>query len=238
LDQAQQEAEEAAERSRSRKRTAIIAGVLVPVLVLLIIGGGIAYYLWRRKRGQLREINMGPLDTTPKPFIDEGQVLSINSFLDTHSDASPRSPKTPPGAPPGLGHGGQNSLSLTGSEPFDPYSMTDSTATSSTRPNSGSSTGRPGFTSFPSTSVRRPGGKAAEAGMNRSPNSDLLSTSGTQTNGSSSSAPGSTTQLAPSTIIQSSDNQGEYIIQHRDGGGVVRELPPPYADRISRQAST
>ncbi|THU98540.1 hypothetical protein K435DRAFT_856547 [Dendrothele bispora CBS 962.96] len=243
LDQAQHEAEEAAaERSRSHKRAAIIAGVLVPVLVLLI-GAGAIYYIRRRRLRQLREINMGPLDTSPKPFTDEGQVLSVNSFLDSRPNTSPRTPKTPPG-PPGLGHGTQNSMSHTGSESFDPYSMTESIAAgSSTRPNSSSSAGRPGFTTFPSTSVLRPGGKAAEAAMSRS---DFSGTNGSQTYGeshllldSNNGWPsGSTSQNAQSTVIQSPDNQGEYIIQHRDGGGVVRELPPPYADRISRQAST
>ncbi|KAF5350917.1 hypothetical protein D9758_010497 [Tetrapyrgos nigripes] len=223
LDQAQKEAEDAAARNKSNRKTAIIAGVLVPVLALLIGGGIIAFYIRRRRHRMAKEINMGPLDTIPKPFIDEGQILSINSFLDTHSNTSPRTPKTPPGPPGLVGHTVQNSVAS--SEPFDPYNTTEH---SSTRPNSSSSSGRPGFNSFPSSSVRRPSanGKAAEAAMSRSARSDVSNPSTSQAGPS----------LPPNTtLIPSPDGDGEYIIQHRDGGGVVRELPPPYADRSLAQ---
>ncbi|KAF9267256.1 hypothetical protein L218DRAFT_955738 [Marasmius fiardii PR-910] len=220
LDQQAAEARAAAEAKEQRKRTAIIAGTVVPITLVLIAGVAMWYFLWYKPRRNTRtEIDL--IDPTVKPYTETGpgQVLSINAFL---SDPS-SSPGTPPKHPPGLTH-------MSYGDPehqFDPYNQSDTMSSTSQRPDSGGGTsrhsaGRNGFTTFPS---RRPSSKAAEVAM--SPSSAVAESSSDQPWADAGSSVTRTTSVG-----RINGGEPELIIQHRDGGpGRVRELPPPYADR-------
>ncbi|KAJ7594518.1 hypothetical protein C8J56DRAFT_440084 [Mycena floridula] len=99
------------------------------------------------------------------------------------------------------------SSSALDSVPRDSQPTSTAGGTDLSRPSSsGSSRARPGFSPFPTT---RRGAKALEANI---PSID-------------------------SAVSPSDTGATEYIIQHRDAGqAVVRELPPPYADRSRRMA--
>ncbi|ESK90820.1 hypothetical protein Moror_16526 [Moniliophthora roreri MCA 2997] len=252
LDQQAADARAAAEAKARRKRTAIIAGTVVPITVLLIAGIAAWYYFYYRpRRNRPREMfDLGP-DTTVKPYVESGQVLSINSFISDSATTSPRSPKSPPGL-----HGGSVVRPAThaispSDAPFDPYNMSDSATGSAVRPSSsgsGGSTRRPGFANFP---VRR-SVKAVEAGVSPSTNIDphnlhsaVSETSYDQhsymatASGSVVNSSGAPPRLPTRTTSVGTTAAGEpeLIIQHRDGGpGRVRELPPPYADQYQRNS--
>ncbi|KAG7085729.1 hypothetical protein E1B28_003272 [Marasmius oreades] len=227
-----EEAEEADARAAARrKRTAIIAGTVVPISLVIIAGIAMWYFLWYKPRSKRpREIDL--LDSNVKPYTEtgSGQVLSINAFL---NDAA-SSPGSSPKHPPGLGHPTMESIvchSAYGEleHPFDPYSQSDNTSSTSQRATSGASRhseGRPGFANFP---VRRPTVKAAEAGIDAHP-PDIAVTE-TASGSHPTRVPGPSVTRTTS-VGQTNAGEPELIIQHRDGGpGRVRELPPPYADR-------
>lgn len=236
----QAEAAAAAAEASNRKRTSIIIGVCVGVGVSLLLAGIFLFVCLRRRRPH-PEVDLDP-DTRPRQFEETGgQVLSINSFL----PASPgRSTKSP------ISDFSLSSNHYASAAPFDPYGH-DSSATTDSARQSGSDAGRPSFANFPSVSVRRP--KAAEAGFSHDsrhkhnlhhPSSSSLNTSGPSRTieRSASALPISSDPLSPvdlpsrSMSLQGTSTDvplrdGEVIYQHRDAGGVVRELPPPYADR-------
>lgn len=226
--QLQQAADDAAAAQKTHKRNSIIIGVCVTLAVLLVLGGGIGTVIFMRRRKIREEIELGP-DTTPNPFTEEhpGQVLSISSFIGGPPAGSPRTPKSP------------DSYALSPSNyvsaaPFDPYGSIRQSGTDG-RPGSGSSNGRPGFTSFPSASVRR-SNKAIEAGLASAQSLDSPLPPDSSTSDSSSRLMNSATSLRPlrstsHTASVPSNATTEVVYQHRDGGGIVRELPPPYADR-------
>lgn len=193
--------------------------VVTLVSLLLLSGVGLLLF-WRRKKVMEREAEHG--DLTPRTFdvtqmSSEGQVLSIASFVDSPVFNSPGSPPS------------HSTLSSSPSRYAEasPYA----------RKSGGSLSSRPSFNSFPTSSTRRYN-KAAEAGVvprglhtsGPRPESSIMDSdvaSGSHSLGSNQ----------PMTIASPSGTQtdGEIIIQHRDGGGVIRELPPPYADRSIAQ---
>ncbi|KAL0573949.1 hypothetical protein V5O48_008018 [Marasmius crinis-equi] len=226
-----------AERDKDRRhRTAIIAGSVVAVVVVLLAAALIWWWFWYRpRRNKPAEIDLGA-DTSVKPYMETqpGQVLSINSFLT--DQPSPGTPMKSPGYTNMSAHPG--STYTESDAPYDPYSQThtDTAGTSQGRPSSAGSsrqdsTRRPGFSNFP---VRRPNSKAAEAGYS---NEGMSNGAGPSVNRNPSlqyAEPSDTRVTSVSTV----NGESEVIIQHRDGGpGRVRELPPPYADRTSREVS-
>ncbi|KAK1218439.1 hypothetical protein PQX77_018903 [Marasmius sp. AFHP31] len=239
FDRQAEEARAAEAAKDRRKRTAIIAGTVVAVVVVLFAALAMWYFLWYRpRRRQPREVDLGA-DTTPKPFMEAqpGQVLSINSFLT--DQPSPGSPKGSPGVYR-AGSMAAHSAYTDTETPYDPYSQTHTDGTIySQRPSSGSSrqdsTRRPGFTNFPTrrskaqeagvsveTSEWQNGESSNRSPVNRNPSLQYAEPSGTRT----------------TSVGTTNAGEPELIIQHRDGGpGRVRELPPPYADRSSREVS-
>lgn len=227
--QLQQAADAAEAAKKAHKRNSIIIGVCVTLAVLLVLVGGIGTVVYMRRKKMRQEVELGP-DTTPKPFTEDhpGQVLSINSFIGGAPAGSPRTPKSP------------DSYALSSSNyvqaaPFDPYGSIRQSGTDG-RPGSGSSNGRPGFTSFPSASVRR-SNKAIEAGLASAQSLDSPLPPESSTSDSSSRLPNSATSSRPlrstsHTASVPGSAATEVVYQHRDGGGIVRELPPPYADRF------
>lgn len=246
--------------AKTRKRNSIIIGVTVTLALLLLLGGGLFTFLYMRRKKVQREAELGP-DLTPRQFQETqetgGQVLTINSFI-SQGGSPARSPKSPPFSETSShSQVALTSAQYAAAAPFDPYHETQPGTTSNRQ--SGSSHGnadRPGFAKFPSTSVRR--SKAAEAGYGASRSPDRAYPAyppGSISSSSNSGDPSGRVERSASALPLSQpprtplhiparsnslqengpDPDGtprpdEIIFQHRDAG-LVRELPPPYADR-------
>jgi hypothetical protein len=250
LDQEQAAQESAAAKAR-RQRQAILAGVLTPLFVLLFGGAAFLVYRYRAKQNKMdREMKPEPL------ALPEPKALEENSYgTGTEANIGSGAAESPVHISP------VSILSL--SNPFLSEaersnahldSLERRLAATSTRPNSGSSTGR-GFAQFPTSSIRRPG-KAEEAFVSNRPSQNVLRSvrseaalarvnpspmersQSAQVLGNrfspSSMPPTRRSASLNATAGQSVEGEREYIIQHKDGGRLVRELPPPYRERRSR----
>ncbi|KAJ7119480.1 hypothetical protein C8R44DRAFT_788157 [Mycena epipterygia] len=241
-------------QEESRKRMGVIAGVVVTLVVLLLLGGAGAFLFLRRRKMQRRAREISPRqfeaggDTTP-PFEESGgQILSINAFISPASPTQPRSPKSPGASTfrtpsttiasvPAAGPSGRRYLSQqdSGSQ----HSVTTSGGMSIRNPD------RPAFTNFPTASVRR-SAKEIEAGLatGNSMHSDYSGDAGSDLSVSRPLVERSQSAMAPSgpsggprypaRSASVGTPAAEIIYQHQDAG-VLRELPPPYADRGSRE---
>ncbi|KAJ3514253.1 hypothetical protein NLJ89_g2479 [Agrocybe chaxingu] len=258
-------AENAATESEKRRK-ATVTGVAVTIVLLFLIGLGIGVFFYIRKRKRLWQVEEA--NTLPHQFplpytqiensTSPGQVLSINNFLSTPK------PKTLPLVPPPLikasllgGRYGTSSPSRgidspPQTSPVDPpvgRALGDDSNSPILPPHahnrdSGRSSSRPSFTSFPSTSIRR-SAKAIEAGvfsLEGSPATQqqepALSESHSHVLGrnTSTGADSATQTGLPSTSLnrlripavreEGSDNGGG-VFQHEDAAA-ARELPPPY----------
>ncbi|KAJ7475204.1 hypothetical protein B0H11DRAFT_2158629 [Mycena galericulata] len=237
--------------SNSRKTTAVIAGVVVTIVVLLLLGGA-GTFLYMRRRRTVREITprqfeSGSVDPSP-PFEETGgQILSINAFISPASPTQPRSPKSP----------GASTISPSNASAAmpAPSDRRRNVGTGSDSDRSISSAGmsvrnpdRPAFTNFPTASVRR-SAKEIEAGLasSNSMHSDYSADAPSDISSrplverSRSAAPptagpsGVRYPARSASMGASNASVGEEIIfQHQDAG-LVRELPPPYADRGPRE---
>ena len=240
----------AAAAVKARKRKSIIIGVCVTLAGLILIAGTVLVVLHKRKRQQEWEQEYGP-DTTARQFEerDDGQVLTIPPSTPGNL-RSPKSGSAPPSA-------ALTSSNYAGAPTFDPYRSVRESS-SGQQLSAVSSSNTPGFSNTP-IPIRR-SQKGLEAGL-PSPQSDTSGRPGsavsadsraplTMTRSSSAQASGSDQTTPPpsrsnnaawptrSASLQASGvnpdtplDGADIIYQHRDGGGVVRELPPPYADR-------
>lgn len=202
---------EARKDAANKKRTALIAGITVPVTVVVLsaIAFGVWFFLRRRKEKKLNE-KLGA-DLEPRQF--DYQPTSPNAFSTGHfpeGDSSLNSNRSLKGLPP-LPSGENGPLiyryPAAGGSQSDPRASYSNYDTSDA-----SSSNRDARPHPPFVPVRRTG-KAAEAAQQShiSPDSEYYHASG-------------------SALLPSTNEAGEeVIIQHRDGG-TVRELPPPYAD--------
>ena len=208
-----QDAANAAAAAHKRRRS-IAIGVSVTLASLVLLGLSVAVFLWMRKRQRLNREEEASL--TPHQFVGvektPDQVLSVGSDLNSF---------------PRLGPSGKAALVAvsTSEAPSSPYqasnppglspSDTDpnpNTSTTLTVTNADSQSSASGFTNFPTTPIRR-NPKAAEAG-------DTTRLSGSEHPDSVSSP------------VDRIEEEGEIVFQHRDAGRAVRELPPPYLDRV------
>ncbi|KAF4583908.1 hypothetical protein EYR40_002406 [Pleurotus pulmonarius] len=215
--------EDAATKEASdRRHRSITIGVSVAVgvLALLALAGAAAWY-WRRKNRK----QMALEEAIPHKFQDAngGQVIPVVAFPHDVSPNPPRSHKSAElsGSSVALMH-----AQYANTPAFDPYHSESSSGPThselSTSGGSGSNlSSRPSFAAFPTTSRRT---KAQEAGI-RPTSADSNNHRPTSFDASSSSP-----QYQSTTPLL--EDHPEIIIQHRDGG-VVHELPPPYADRSS-----
>ncbi|KAJ8522407.1 hypothetical protein ONZ45_g994 [Pleurotus djamor] len=228
----QQQMEEAARKADDdRRRRQVITGVCAAVGVIAGLAlAAAAYWYYRRRNRQRQELE----EAQPRKFEDSNgheQYVSAIAFPHDASPSHSRSPKSAElsGSSVALMH-----AQYADAATFDPYQQTSNTESSRPHSDSTSSSGagaglssRPSFAAFPTSSRRY--NKAAEAGFRPSSSGSgsqrPMSSDGSSQVGSSSYPP--TTHLL--------DDQPEIIIQHRDGGPTVRELPPPYADRGQRQ---
>jgi len=239
--------------SNARKKTAVITGVVVTLVVLLLLGG-VGFYLYmRRRRMQQSAKELSPRQFeggSPEAFQEIGetgtQILSINAFIAPSSPTQPRSPKSP--GPSVLSHTVSTSAASSGPGPSGrrfvagPESNHSVSSQGSGLIVRNPNLNRPAaFSSFPTASVRR-SAKEIEAGLatGNSVDSEYYDNSsidsGSRVIERSQSAavpvPAPSARLpARSASMGASAAPGEEIIfQHQDAG-VLRELPPPYADR-------
>ncbi|KAJ6482134.1 hypothetical protein C8R47DRAFT_1197593 [Mycena vitilis] len=233
--------------SKARKQTAVIAGVVVTIVVLLLLGG-IAAFLYRR-RAKLQRLSPRKFEGASAENVQEagGQILSINAFISPTSPtqtSQPRSAESPRHSV--LSH----SMSQSTAAPFDRRRFADApeSVQSMTSVGSGLSVRNPGnldrpaaFTSFPTASVRR-SAKEIEAGLGTSHSMGSEYSDGADSHMSSrplversqsamAAGSGAGGRGAPSRSASLSAATGEEMVfQHQDAG-MLRELPPPYADR-------
>lgn len=192
-----------------RRRRSIIIGVCVTLACLILLGLGAAAFFWMRRRQRLKQEEEASL--APHQFVEvpksPDQVLSVGSDL----TSSPRTEKVAlaaVGTSQAISSPSQGStapgLSSSNSDAI-PHTSTTLTVTNA------DSQSTSGFATFPTASIRR-SGKAAEAGYTLQSHEPGSPTSATSAGGRA-------------------EEEGEIVFQHRDGGGAVRELPPPYLDR-------
>jgi len=239
------QAEEAAASAKKHRSTVI--GVCV-TLALLLLFGGLAALFWYLRKQNARRI----AELTPSKFEEvhdaEGQALSINAY-NLPSPGNPRSPKSPVYSSTTL----SPSNSVGSGAPFDNRRfVTNPSESADERPSSGRSQG---FAKFPITPAAWRSQKALEAGLasarsfeTSNPSRPDSSQSDTSSRGliarSQSALPRSPAAgRGPGRSLSLQENapagalsEPEFIFQHRDGG-VVRELPPPYADRSDRSTA-
>jgi len=242
--------------TKSRKTKAVVAGVVVTIVVLLLLGGaGTFLYLRRRKMQEIakeispRQFEDG-IDNPPQPFEETGgQILSINAFITPASPTQPRSPKSPGGSTIS-----PSNISAATPAPFDRRRFVGNAGSESAQSVSSagmsvrnpSNPDRPSFTRFPTASVRR-SAKEIEAGLATSNSmhsdysdapSDVSSRPLVERSRSAVAAgPSGAERVYPTrsaSMGASNASLGEEVVfQHQDAG-MVRELPPPYADRGNR----
>lgn len=237
----------AAATSQARKKTAVIAGVVVTLLVLLLLAGlGVFLYMRRRRMRAAqapRQFEGGSTEALQETGEAGSQILSINAFI-TPSSPTARLPKSP--GPSVLSHSASTTASSSNPSrgPESNHSVSSNGSGLSVRnPN----LNRPAaFTSFPTASVRR-SAKEIEAGMSTGTSIDseyydsAAVDSGARAMERSRSAAVAGPSAARLPVPTRSASTGavaapgeEIIFQHQDAG-IVRELPPPYADRGREQ---
>ncbi|KAJ7075992.1 hypothetical protein B0H15DRAFT_865053 [Mycena belliarum] len=225
------DAQIAAAASKSSKKTAVIAGVVVTIVVLLLLAAGAVFFYMRRRKVQ--EITPRQFEAGSQPEIEDngGQILSINAFISPGSPTQPRSPKSPGGS--SFPQPASPFQSVPGSSRRGPRSIASSGM-------SVRNSERPAFTSFPAASIRR-SAKEIEAGLATS--NSMHSEFSHDTGSDISSRPlversqsayvfaqGSSGYRGPARSASMGATESEIIYQHQDAG-MLRELPPPYADR-------
>ncbi|RXW22301.1 hypothetical protein EST38_g3548 [Candolleomyces aberdarensis] len=204
---------DARKRAANKRRTGIIVGVTVPLVIILLalIGGGVWWYRRRQER-QARE----PAPDSVEPYSYHEEPLTLPAGL--YGSSSGYSPVSKSALETSqmvnVGESGVLSYATAPSGAGSPSihgSFSHSSAfTSSDTAHTGGVRTRPSFNTFPVRPSTSKSAEAAQAPVILSPDSEYAS--------GSSARP-------------VSGGGEEIIIQHRDGGGVVRELPPPYADR-------
>ncbi|KAH8827222.1 hypothetical protein DL96DRAFT_1710361 [Flagelloscypha sp. PMI_526] len=237
-------------KAETKRKTALIAGIVVPIVVLLI-GGSARGDGSRGLPGgksvkrlastdemmhQQQQFSPAAMETGQMVARQDGQVLSIASYLD--------------GPPPARAHTVTGSMSTTNMTMSPTHSASPTFSvpasaytTRSSSLHSGGIGARPGFSSFPSRSVRQPGrgsAKAIEAGYSLDeddtgagpslPSAPLASSHGyapSQYRGMGVSNPGSPVGSGRQLPIPGGQQQ-EIVYQHQDSAVTVRELPPPY----------
>ncbi|EAU81678.2 hypothetical protein CC1G_02694 [Coprinopsis cinerea okayama7 len=212
----------------SRSNASLIAGVTVPLVLLLL--GGLAFIIWTmRKRRKVQESENGlPFTPADKPteLITPFEVGSPEGTFIRTLNSPPLSEKrllaatTSDRAPitvqyPARSGSTSSSDTLLGNNVSSGPAFSPSHAGASVR-------SRPSFAAFPAYPTRRSMRKAQEAAQEAARRESVA-------NSPDSEYPES---LIPATFARQGE---EIVIQHRDAGAaVVRELPPPYADQGSR----
>nr|GAT54395.1 predicted protein [Mycena chlorophos] len=249
-----QEEAQAASSTKARKQSAVIAGVVVTIVVLLLLGGAGVYLYLRRRRMMARsdkvtprQFESGTANVNLAPSYSEANthILSINSFINNDNTTEVKSPTVSTFSSPTNTSGpgtlaGFDRQRMIGSMRAQSDNASVSSAPSAAPPHGGLSVRNPSrsaasFTNFPTASVRR-SAKSIEASMPSVVSEDSEFYDGATTSRpmqrSLSAGPAATLGRAVSPARSASVGdpvmQEEIIIQHQDGGAIVRELPPPY----------
>ncbi|KAK0477649.1 hypothetical protein IW261DRAFT_1485699 [Armillaria novae-zelandiae] len=232
---------------KNKHRAGLIAGVVVGVLASVLIATA-GWFFWRRRRLGARKTTI-EIDPDVTPYMPSKLWLSMPSSV--HTPAMPHSAKSSSfsNATSTTSEANMSPSSNTGTLPFDPRRLMEdgSEGTYRTPSLSSSASVRPGFTSFPSAPIRRPS-KGMEAGLGAQTDPSISESTGSVQRSQSAlppSSPGAATYdvwpARPASYNTrenvTSTGDGELIIQHRDGG-IVRELPPPYADRFAQNRTS
>ena len=197
----QADAARAAASAHNRRRS-IIIGVCVTLACLILLGLSVVAFFWLRRRQRLKQEEEATL--APHQFIEVERTPDQLRSVGSDLGSSPRTGKAALAA---VGASEATSSPSTAPGLSSPSSSDPITNPSPTNADSQSTTS--GFATFPATSIRRPR-KAAEAGYI------------VQSEPESPAAPSFAGRV---------EEEGEIVFQHRDAGGAVRELPPPYLDR-------
>ncbi|KAJ6589093.1 hypothetical protein B0H19DRAFT_1102891 [Mycena capillaripes] len=241
--------EAAAATAKSRQKTAVTVGVVVTLLVLLLLGGVVVFLYMRRRKMQetAKEISPRQFEAGGAETFQETatQILSINAFMAPSSPAGTRLQSPGPSV---LSHSLSTSAPSASTAPSDRHRFVNVAESDHSVSSTGSGLSvrnpnldRPAFSRFPTASVRR-SAKEIEAGLRTSNSIDSEYLDGTDSQLSlrppversqsvAAAGPSGSRPPARSASMGASAAPGEEIIfQHQDAG-VVRELPPPYADR-------
>jgi len=191
--------------SAHKRRQSIIIGVSVTLGFLVLFGISVAIFFWMRRRQRLKQEEEAIL--SPTQFVEvertPRQVVSISSDLGSSRGTGLSGKAALAAAAAGAAQSTSQGSTAPGSSPSnsDPIPNSSPTLTHTNADSQSSS----GFTTFPTTSIRR-NPKAAEAGY-------IVQSSGSD------------------AAVSPVDEEGDVVFQHRDGGRAVRELPPPYLDQ-------
>ncbi|KAJ7641362.1 hypothetical protein FB45DRAFT_862568 [Roridomyces roridus] len=240
-----EEQQAAAAASRAHKNKSAVVAVVV-VLLLLFLGGVAFFFYWRRRRQMQRKVQEisprqfenGPENIDGSPPFQEtgGHILSINSFITpAASTSSPTAANDSPLNAPALAPRRGGNMGSDGGR------STTSAGMSIRNPD------RPALNGFPTASIRR-SAKEIEAGLTTSHSIDSeyydtpvegSSRAPIERSQSAMPAPGGLSPAprypARSASVGTPGVGQEIIFQHQDAG-LVRELPPPYADRGIRDS--
>ncbi|KAJ3886987.1 hypothetical protein GG344DRAFT_81177 [Lentinula edodes] len=228
----EQDAQAGAVAKAKRRQIATLAGILIPLSILIFGGAFIAYRYYIKQQRSKKELAPEPL-VLPEPKVVEeaGAGVLVGSSAVLENQMLSISPAADPSLNPFLTEAERTRVALSDTSDL------------------ASSTSRRGFVNFPTSSIRHSNKKAIEAGRT---SSNLVSPDLTESTPAphnrfaferSLSAqprgappPSVPTRSAsfPSPMITPPAGDPEYLFQHQDGGRFVRELPPPY-ERRSRQ---
>lgn len=203
----------AAAASASKRKHSIIIGVVVTLASLILIGLGIGAFFWMRRRRQLKRAEEASF--SPDQFVEVArapdQVPSIISDLEPPRRIRPSGKAATNAALVAAGASYASTSPQTPSSPSQDSSGPFSRSSALTNLNTDSQSSISRLAASSTTSTRRPT-KTGEAGYTgRSPELEYSETA--------------------ATPLERVGEEGDVVFQHRDGGSVVRELPPPYADR-------
>lgn len=237
--QISQAAAAAANAARAHKRTNTIIGVCVAlVLLILIVGSALLFFLWRKRRQDAAE-TLEKQDTVPRTFPAATPGLSITLPTQPQPQSQPLSYKAALAYERNSG-AGSSSLSTAVQSSQDEQLRSISQANSqdltsdSESPLHVVSTGHypPGFPSNPSPMSGRRQNKAAEAYARPGYGNDERRVTSMQPQMADRVQPPNRSMSANARTVDQlgPDAEPDIIIQHEDGG-VVQELPPPYLDR-------
>lgn len=226
----EQDAQAGAIAKAKRRQIATLAGILIPLSILIFGGAFIAYRYYIKQQRSKKELAPEPL-VLPEPKVVEeagaGELVGSSAVLENQILSI--SPATDPSLNPFLTEAERTRVALNDTSDL------------------ASSTSRRGFVNFPTSSIRHSNKKAIEAGRT---SSNLVSANLTESTPAphnrfaferSLSAqprgappPSVPTRSAsfPSPMITPPAGDPEYLFQHQDGGRFVRELPPPYERRF------
>lgn len=222
-------------KSKSRRTTIVIA-VCATIGSLLAIAGAILFGLWMRRRILAARWIEDGQDTFPRIFKNPDTIDSPDSFATFErkpplprsfaTSSTPTTMSTPQTSQSAFYPGSMASPPGILNHPWSLHHAHSSNFSSdSTSKDCGNATtGSPNYLSLPDLPFPPITFKVTRS----IDNDDTLQARTSNHNTSTQPHTAEVQPLEP-------DAEAEIIIQHRSGGGVVQELPPPYLDRSQKR---